>query len=232
MPTLLAIVSVSSEHRVWCSEVGCGHTICKAIHVVQDGTAVFILGSTCFDKRYGGRSALGKPSYGNGSGRQLTEAERNLLANNTSALLAQFENEVQNEGRLRQDSLSRRIPPPLTPRPIKPTSTQQISNRSFGSPWPWAEAGRSMFYIRLKDGTGWVRVQHKDGYQRLVPSPQFDGWDEALPSSVGLADLELGCLHVKDIASTLTYLRQFSVGEKVVGSWRELSLVLKQSLER
>ena len=229
MPTLVAIVSVNPEHRVWCSEVGCGHTVYKTIHVVQDGTAIFILGSTCFDKRYGGRSALGKPSYGNGSGRQLTDAERNLLAKNTTALLAQFEAEVQNEERLRQDSLSRRIPQPLIPRQINPTPNPQLSNRSLGSPWSWAESGRSMFYIRLKDGTGWVRVQHKDGYQRLVPLPKFDGWDEALPSSVGLADLELGCLHVKDIVSALTYLRKLSAWEKVVGSWRELTLLLNQS---
>ena len=153
----------------------------------------------------------------------VTDAERELLANNTAALLAQFEAEVQEEDRLRREALSRKIPPPLIPRPVQLPATPQLVARSPSSPWSWAEPGRSMLYLSMQDGTGWVRVEHKDGYQRLVPWPKFDGWDETLPSSVGLADHELGCLHVKDIAPALTYVRQLSQWEKVVGSWRELT---------
>ncbi|MES2192181.1 MAG: hypothetical protein V4454_18840 [Pseudomonadota bacterium] len=226
MPTLRAIVSVDPEHRVWCSEVGCGHTVHKAVHVVQDGKAIFILGSTCFAKKYGGATALGGPSYGGGGGRQLTDAERELLANNTAALLAQFEAEVEEEGRLRRQTLSRKIPPPLIARPIKQKPATLVSTGSFNSPWPWAGPGRSMFYIHFPDGTGWIRVEHKDGEQRLVPWPKFEGWDETWPEIVGKADHELGCLYVRDFKSALEFLRQSSAWDKVYGSWRELKAEL------
>lgn len=229
MPILRAIVSVDPEQRVWCSEVGCGHTVYKAVHVVQEGTTVFILGSTCFAKRYGGANALGSPSFGGGGGRQLTDAERELLAHNTAALLAQFEAEFQEEERLRQDALSRKIPPPpLIPKPIQPRPTPQVSSRSSSSPWPWAQPGRSMLYLQMQDGTGWVRVEHKDGYQRLVPWPRLEGWDETWPASVGSVDRELGCIQVTDIVAALRYLRQRANWEKLAGSWRELEAEIRR----
>lgn len=222
MTALKAIVTVAYEDRVQCGQPGCGHSVYKAIHVVLDGSELLVLGSTCFAKRYGGADALGSPSFGGGGGRQLTDAERELLADNTAALLAQFEAEVQEQERLRQDALSRKTPPPLIPRPVKPRPTPHVSSRSPSLPWPWAEPGRSMLYLQMQDGTGWVRVEHKDGYQRLVPWPKFDGWDEALPPSVGLVDQELECLLVRDIFDALIYLRERARWEKVVGSSREL----------
>lgn len=234
MPTLRAIVSVDPELRVWCSEVGCGHTVYKAVHVVQEGTTVFVLGSTCFAKRYGAANALGGPSYGGGGGRQLTDAERELLANNTAALLAQFEAEVQEEERLRQEALSRKVSPPLIARPVNPQPARQLSPGQFNSPWPWAGPGKSMFYICFPDGTGWIRVEHKDGDQRLVPWPKFDGWDETWPEIVGKPDHELGCLHVSDFKSALAYMKLSSSWDKVYGSWRDLKVELdrQKSLHR
>lgn len=227
MAQLLAIVSVDPEHRVWCSEVGCGHAVYKAVHIVQEGSAVFLLGSTCFSKRYGSANALGGPSYGGGGGRQLTDAERELLANNTAALLAQFEAEAQEVERLRREALSRQIQPPLIARPIELRPTPSASSQSYSSPWPWAAPGRSMFYIHFPDGTGWIRVEHKDGQQRLVPWPKFDGWDETWPKTVGEPDHQLQCLHVRDFKVALEYLRQTSAWDKVYGSWRELNAELR-----
>ncbi len=241
MPTLRAIVSVDPEQRVWCSEVGCGHTVHKAIHVVQDDSKVFLLGSTCFAKRYGSSKALGGPSYGGSGGRQLTDAERDLLANNTAALLAQFEAEKREELRQLSEAAAaiaqRYIPPPppvhQRPSPVRQTVPgRHPAPNSFGSPWLWAERGRSMLYLRLNDGTSWVRVEHTDGYQRLVPFPQFEGWDETFPESVGLADQELGCLRVRDIGPALAYVRQFAQWERVVGSWRELAALTSKSGHR
>lgn len=183
-----------------------------------------MLGSTCFAKRYGGSNALGSPSYGSGSGRQLTDAERELLANNTTALLAQFETEAQEAERQRREALSHKISPPLIPRPAKPQPTHHTG--SFNSPWTWAGPGRSMLYIHFPDGTSWIRVEHKDGHQRLVPWPKFSGWDETWPASVGRADHEMGCLYVSDIKSALEYLRQSSAWDKVYGTWRELKTEL------
>ncbi len=90
---LLAIVSVQPEDRVLCAQPNCGHSVFAQIHVVQEGEKLLVLGSTCYGKRYGGAAALGAPRHGGTGGRPLTAAERQLLANNTAALLAQFEQE-------------------------------------------------------------------------------------------------------------------------------------------
>jgi hypothetical protein len=239
MAVLRAIVSVDEKYRVRCGEDGCGHSIYKAIHVVQDGNAIFVLGSTCFERRYGGLNALGKPSYGSGSGRQLTDAEREMLTNNTQALLARFQVEDEEKARvlleqerLQMEALSRRISPPIIPRPAKPSSVQTLSTGSFNSPWPWAKPGRSMLYIRFPDGSAWIRVEHQDGSQRLVPWPKLEGWDETWPTAVGTVDAELGCLKVSDIESALNVLRMHASWEKVCGSWREMSALLSTSGSR
>lgn len=232
MAQLLAIVAVDFDKRVQCRQPGCGHSVYRQVHVVQDGPELLVLGSTCFAKRYGGSNALGGPSYGGGGGRQLTDAERELLANNTAALLAQFEAEAQEVERLRREAFSKQVPPPLVARPVESRPTPPTSSRSFSSPFPWAAPGRSMLYLHMQDGTGWIRVEHKDGQQRLVPWPKFEGWDETLPSSVGLADHELGCLHVRDIVSALIYLRQHAQWEKVVGSWRELNVLVSGRIKQ
>jgi len=102
-PQLLAIVEVPSEERVFCGQHGCGHTVWKAIHVVKDGVDLLVLGSTCFQKRYGNGPALGTPQYGGGGeSRKLTSEERQLLAENTAELLARFEEEE----RLRAEALA------------------------------------------------------------------------------------------------------------------------------
>ncbi len=62
----------------------------------------------------------------------------------------------------------------------------------FGIPWTWAKPLSSIVYFPMRDGTAWVRVQHRGGEHLLMPWPAFEGWDEALPSSVGVAVPELG----------------------------------------
>lgn len=228
-PILKAIVSVNKEDRVRCGEVGCGRSVFRAIHVVQDDDVLLVLGSTCFAMRYGGSDALGNPSYGRSSGRQLTEAEREMLASNTAALLARFQAEDEEKERLQIEVLSRSVAPLAITHPANHVSQQPLSTGLFNSPWPWANLGKSMLYISFADGTAWIRVEHKDGKQRLVPWPKSDGWDEAWPASVGNVDLELGCLFVSDIKSAITHLRKYSAFDKVVGNLRELNALIAQN---
>lgn len=100
-PRLLAIVEVDKSEKVFCAQPGCHHSVYKAIHVVKDGKQMLVLGSTCFQKRYGSLTALGKAQHWGGSGKLLTSEERALLAENTQVLLARFEAE---EARLRQEA--------------------------------------------------------------------------------------------------------------------------------
>lgn len=80
----------------------------------------------------------------------------------------------------------------------------------------------SMAYFKLSDGTGWVRVQRRDGQQMIVPLPTFDGWDEALPPMVGTADSEHQAYCVPDIARAVAYLRSRATRELVSGVWAEI----------
>jgi hypothetical protein len=235
-PRLLAIVGVPPEERVLCGQPGCGHSVYAEIHVVQDGGRLLVLGSTCFAKRYGSAKALGQANYGSGGGRQLTPEERLLLVENTAELLAQFERERQRAVELAraQVEATRSAPQPRLDRPQSFPSTPfqwsasprgASANKPLGPvPWTWMKAGTSMGYFKLNDGTGWVRVQHKEGQQMLAPWPVFDGWDEALPSHVGPPDLLHGAYALRDVAATVAYLRRNGVREKVSGLWREIVL--------
>lgn len=80
----------------------------------------------------------------------------------------------------------------------------------------------SMIYFHLRDGTGWLRVQHKGGDQMLVPWPLFDGWDEALPAHVGTPHPTIEALVLKNRETAVAYLREHGEWEKMSGLWREI----------
>lgn len=63
-----------------------------------------MLGSTCFEKRFGTASALGNATYGGGAGRTLTVEERELLIQNTAELIARFEREREEIEKRRKES--------------------------------------------------------------------------------------------------------------------------------
>ena len=232
-PQLLAIVEVPPADRVLCGQPGCGHSVWKAIHVVKDGTELLVLGSTCFEKRYGFGHALGAPHYGSGGdSRKLTSEERQLLAENTAELLARFEEEE----RIRAEALAAaqaeakaaaaaRLAALVRPAPLREPRTVEVMafNPVKTSPYPWMKPGTSLCYFKLRDGSGWVRVQRKDGKQILVPWPAADGWDEALPAHIGLADQEHGGYVVENLQAAVAYLRKVGDWDKVFGSWKELT---------
>lgn len=218
MPSLRAIVSVPFEDRIQCQQPGCGHAVYRRVHVVDDG-GIVLLGSTCFAKRYGSADALGRAKHGSdGSGRALTPAERQLLVDNTAALFAQFDHEQAQRAR-----------PPLPlpqPKPQLQKRAAVTPPAKDTSPWPWQKPLTSMLYFRMHDGSGWVRVQHHQGQQLLVPWPLFEGWDECLPRSVGTPHPVLQALEmpasIADLMAAVAYMRQHSAWEKLSGHWREI----------
>lgn len=220
---LLAIVSVDHADRVQCGQPGCGHSVYRQIHVVQEGEKTFVLGSTCFAKRYGSTAALGSPRFGGAGGRPLTTEERRLLVENTALLMTRFEEE---RARSRMLTPSELIPiKPLAP-PSGPTS-RMAPVPAFTSakalPWNWAKPLTSIAYFKLKDGTGWVRIQRTDGKQLLVPWPTFEGWDEALPANIGLVDLTYSGYVLADLVATVKYLRSIGEWDIVSGAWRDIA---------
>lgn len=91
---LLTVVEVPKENRVLCGAEGCGHTVYRRIHVVQDGATLKVLGSDCFKRLYGQLDPGGSmPRYGSSEGRALTDAERAMLVDNTQRFIDQLEAE-------------------------------------------------------------------------------------------------------------------------------------------
>lgn len=244
-PRLLAIVEVDKADRVRCGQPGCNHSVFKAVHVVRDEGKLMVLGSTCFGKRYGGMSALGKAQHWGGKGKPLTPEERAMLVSNTEALLALFEAQ---EARLREEEMEklrrmqaraklRKAPfaapfsvsvpkAPVVQAPLAPIGPPRPFVRRQNLPWSWSKPASSVAAFKLRDGTGWVRVQHQDGRQFVAPWPAFDGWDEALPPAVGVPSEELGAYEVSDIVQAIAFLRARARLQKITGVWSEAVAVL------
>jgi len=236
---LLTIVEVLPEDKVLCTQPGCGHSVWKAIHVVREGAELLVLGSTCFEKRYGSGGAIGTPSYGGGSSRKLTQEERRLLVENTAAFMARIEDEERRraiahaeaqalanaQAMAHAQSTPHRAAWLNTAPPTHPRFSigQALPTRVFKPcPWPWMKPGTSLGYFELADGSGWVRVLRNDGQQMLVPWPVTDGWDEALPAHIGTPNEELGGYVLFDVVKTVAYLRKVGTRDRVFDSWKKL----------
>lgn len=215
---LLAIVSVEHADRVRCGQPTCGHSVYRRIHIVREAGHLLVLGSTCFAKRYGAYTALGGAQYGGGEGRSLTDAERQLLVDNTEALLARFEEEAA----LRQAARAYAPPPPPTLRPMAINTPHRKLPAPRETPWEWVKPWSSVLYLKLKDGSGWIRAQRRDDVHVLVPWPAFDGWDEALPLIFGHVDSRYGGYVLPDVVPALQYLRRHAEWETKPGRWSDV----------
>lgn len=114
---LLAVVEVSYDDRVRCQAAGCGHPVYRRIHVVQDETGIHVYGSECFKKLFLGMPvATSMPTYTSADGRKLTDAERQMLVENTERLIQQLQAEHEEAQAARRAAIastrSTQLPPP------------------------------------------------------------------------------------------------------------------------
>lgn len=217
---LLAIVSVNGRaNAVRCMSPGCFRSVYAAIHVVEDGGELFVMGRDCFAKRYGSQGSLGEPRFGSG-GRLLTNEERDLLARNTAKLLLQFEHE-QN---LARKSVPSPRQAPTSSAPPHPSRPEDSVSRQVPAttPWPWQKPNTSVVILAVGDGRRFVRVQHIDGSQKLAPYPVFQGWDNVLPPEVARPNYRLQTLDVLSIAPALQRLQEMGFRMSQPGRWREV----------
>lgn len=238
---LRAIVAVDPSKAVRCQQPGCGRRVYAAVHVVEDAGQLLVLGSDCYSKRYGGGKALGGAYYGSSSGRTLTNEERQLLIDNTAALLAHFaeQDRLQAEAlaraadqrreqqrqfddavRARQEQLAREQVAYAAPmRQLAPARNPQ----PVASPWTWqCQRNTSVAVLTSASGTAWVRVQHREGSQKLIPWPELVGWETLLPPSVGQPDFEVRGYTVRDVVYALQYLQTHGFSRPEVGRWRDV----------
>lgn len=90
------------------------------------------------------------------------------------------------------------------------------------APWDWHKEHTSIALFTSPSGANWVRVQHRDGSQKLVPWPQFVGWEHALPAEVGVPDISIGAIAVFNIVEAIRILKQNGFDDPVVGSWQDV----------
>jgi hypothetical protein len=226
---LIAIVGVDQDARVQCQQPGCGHSVYRRIHVVQQAGRLLVLGSTCFQKRFGTALALGNATYGGGAGRELTAEERELLIQNTAELIAKFEREREEiEKRRKEADLQNRdklkaLKSAFEMRAAVVRLTPGLPQgwKKSDTPWPWSKPLSSIAYFTLNDGSKWVRTEHVDGFHMMMPWPNFDGWDEALPAIVGTPDVQLGGYRIEKIALAVAYMREHG-NWGTVGCWRDV----------
>ncbi|MEO8124444.1 MAG: competence protein CoiA family protein [Burkholderiales bacterium] len=76
--------------------------------------------------------------------------------------------------------------------------------------YDWApdqKVGSGFILYRLRDGSAWVVYTLRDASHAIAAWPRAeDGWDEALPPSVGTPDLTLGVYRTSDLVATMTFL--------------------------
>ena len=238
---LRAVVAVDEKDRVQCQQPGCGHAVYAAVHVVEEDGRLLVLGSTCFAKRYGSPQALGHAQYGGGGGRKLTEEERLMLLQNTEMLLAHFEAQALAEAKSAALEIKQAQAEELRHKQLMVDKSQRLraayevhqpargnSTVSPGlpsrtaSPWPWQKERSSVALFTAPEGAHWVRVQHRDGSQKLVPWPQFQGWENALPVGIGVPDTSIGAISVDSIEEAILVLQQNRFQGPVVGRWQDV----------
>ncbi|MGB1008699.1 MAG: hypothetical protein ACPGVP_03195 [Thiolinea sp.] len=164
--SLLAVVEVDKSERVLCRAPKCGRSVYKRIHVIKVDNDITVLGSECFKKLYGLKTA-DNPHYGDSKGRVLTPEERQLLIENTEKLIQHFEDETQ------------QATPPKTPKTKPPPPTQE----DIAKYWEQRDAAREAWLLDRE----MARQTHKIDQQLLrwgVPQPQpvineWANWGEA-----------------------------------------------------
>lgn len=91
---------------------------------------------------------------------------------------------------------------------------------------PWAPEHKphsSFLFYRLRDGQGvWVIYTCTDGGSRMVPMPVFDGWDEAMPPSLGVPALDSATYMLKDATAAMVYLSARAVEVRTTSSPSEI----------
>lgn len=70
---------------------------------------------------------------------------------------------------------------------------------------PLRKPSAAFIFYRLQDGSAWVVYEMVDGTMAIAPWPKEDGWDEALPPSVGVADEALGVYRGKNQIAVMTF---------------------------
>ncbi|MEO9228457.1 MAG: competence protein CoiA family protein [Devosia sp.] len=109
------------------------------------------------------------------------------------------------------------------PVPATPDDVAVIDESRWAA---WRKPGTTFMFYGLKDGSGWLMVQHQDSRLILLPWPHVtDGWDEVLPARVGVPDQELQGLVLADPVNPFLYLRTVVKTTRITSDLSELAAI-------
>lgn len=102
-----------------------------------------------------------------------------------------------------------------------PTTPVELDNPQWAA---WRKPKSSFIFYASRDGKGRLLLQHQDGGQVLVPWPvAFEGWDEAMPATIGTPDLDLAGYRLVHEVNAMIYLARISDGGiKTFSKWIEV----------
>ena len=88
----------------------------------------------------------------------------------------------------------------------------------------WRKPKSSFIFYAGREGNGWLLLQHREGWQVLMPWPvAIEGWDEALPQMVGVPDHDLGGYRIAHEVNAMVYLGSISdSGIRSFSEWSEV----------
>jgi hypothetical protein len=114
---------------------------------------------------------------------------------------------------------------PTTAEPVRAQAHPAIAAETPEPVWPWAPERKpktAFIFYRLKTGDAWVIYTMTDGNLAVVPWPKpEEGWDEALPSSVGVPDAGLTIYRVRDMSSAMVFFSSRAVTVRATSNPRE-----------
>jgi hypothetical protein len=108
-----------------------------------------------------------------------------------------------------------------------PLAARQPASQAENTPWSsWRKLTSPLLFYVLKDGNGWLIIQHQDGRSILIPWPTPDaGWEAKVPSNVGFFEHELGGIVLANPTNTMIYLGGQSKMMRTVSGMSELALL-------
>lgn len=142
-----------------------------------------------------------------------------LIARSRKRMEQQLQDEQQQKARqagMRWAGIANRMREQQTPTPqaiVMPSQQPAPASAFVDTVYDWApnRKSRSAFvFYRLRDGTAWVVYTQKDNSTWIVPWPVFDGWDECLPPSVGVADPGASMYHAPAVVPVLMFMSRQS----------------------
>lgn len=118
-------------------------------------------------------------------------------------------------------------PMPWAPPTQQAAMTPQIPSPVSEKAYPWATDHKplsSFFCLQFNDGSQWLLYETNANGYLLRPWPQAEeGWDEALPRSIGIADESLGAYRVPSYYDFLMASRPLCAGMRNTSSASEVS---------